>query len=113
MASNILKSYPTAGIANNSGAGGTAYTVGAGVTSTLIGFNIANNSTTATITVQVTLTRGATTYNLIPAGAYIPQGASLGLVGIEGKMVFMANDVVKVIPTGGTVDTFISVLEQS
>lgn len=110
---NTLKSVPTAAIANNSGAGGTVYNPGAGITATLIGFNIANNSTTTVISVQVTLTRSAVTYNIVPAGAIIPVGSSLNLVGIEGKMVFMANDVVKVIPTGGTVDTLVSVLEQS
>lgn len=113
MTTNVLKSYPTAGIANNSGAGGTAYTVPASTTATIIGFNISNNSTTSVISVQVTLTRGATTYNWIPAGANIPVGSALDCVGVEGKMVLAAGDVIKVIPTGGTVDTIISVLEQS
>lgn len=110
---NILKSYPTAGITNNSGAGGTSYTVPASTTSTFIGFNIANNSTTAVVSVQVTMKRGATTYNWVPAGANIPVGSALDIVGVEGKLVGQAGDVFTVIPTGGTVDTIVSVLEQS
>lgn len=113
MTTNVLKSYIVGAIANNSGAGGAAYTVPASTTATLIGFNIANNSTTSTISVNVTLTRGATTVNWIPAGANIPVGSALDCVGVEGKMVLAAGDIIKVIPTGATVDTIISVLEQS
>jgi hypothetical protein len=79
----------------------------------LIGLHISNNSTTAVVSVQVTLTRGGTTVNLIPPGANIPVGGTLACVGNEGKIVVLGSDIVKVIPTGGTVDTIVSVLEQS
>lgn len=110
---NILKSYPVNSIANNSGAGGVSYTVPASTTATFIGFNIANNNSGGVVSVQVTMKRGANQYNWIPAGANIPVGAALDLVGVEGKMVGMAGDIFTVIPTGGAVDTIVSVLEQS
>lgn len=111
MTTNVLKSYLTSGIA--SGSAGTVYTVPASTTATLIGFNIANNSSTSVISVQVTLTRGATVVNWIPPGANIPVGSALDCVGVEGKVVAAAGDIIKVTPTGGSSDVIISVLEQS
>jgi hypothetical protein len=111
MTTNVLKSYPVAALA--AGAAGTAYTVPASTTATVIGFSIANNSSTAVISVNVQLKRGATSYNWVPPGANIPVGGSLQVVGVEGKMVLAPGDLLTVTPVGGTVDTIVSVLEQS
>lgn len=109
--SNTLKSYPVAAIPANTG--GAAYTVPASTTATLIGCSIANNSSTAVITVNVQLKRSGNFYNWVPPGASIPVGGSLQVVGVEGKMVLQAADVLVITPIGGTVDTIVSVLEQA
>jgi hypothetical protein len=110
---NVLNSVLVTGITNNGGSGGYAYTVPASTLATLIGLSIANNSTTSAITVNVRILRGATTVNWVPPGAYIPVGGSMQCIGIEGKMVLKAGDIVQVIPSASSVDTIASMLEQS
>ena len=88
----------------------SVYTVGAGVTATTIGMNIAN-ITAAQILVDAYITSGGTDYYIVK-GAPIPSGSALSV--LDGKIVLEAADVVKVISdTASSADVILSVLEQS
>lgn len=114
MATNTFKSYPALNITS---AGGTMYTVPASTTAVLLGVNVANGTGsaagTAGQTIRVTLTRSGVEYNYVPPGALNPVGGGLSPVGVEGKHVLQANDILKVYPSAGAVDTLVSVLEMS
>lgn len=86
------------------------YTVPAATSSTVIGLSLANN-TTSLIYATVTLTKGATTLNVIKNGP-IPVGGSLILFGGDQKLVMMATDKISVTSSDATsVDAILSFLE--
>lgn len=90
----------------------TVYTTPASTTSTLIGLNVANIASSV-IYVTVQLSRGGLLYNIVK-DAMVPVGGSLACVGVEGKHVLLAGDLVRVTSnTATSVDTIVSVLEQS
>lgn len=90
----------------------TVYTTPASTTATLIGLNVCN-ITTNVIYVTVHLSRSATLTHLVK-NAMVPPGGALSCVGVEGKHVLVAGDLVRVTSdTASSVDTIVSVLEQS
>lgn len=107
---NILKSY----LARNVGTSPTTvYTVPGSTTSTLIGLNISNVSTTSVINVTVTITRSALEYNIVKS-AMVPVGGALACIGVEGKMVLQAADIIKVTSdVASSADVILSCLEQA
>ena len=84
----------------------TVYTVGGGVTSIVIGLNLANR-TANQITVSAQL---GTTY--IVKDAPIPSGGALSV--LEGKIIAEAADTIVVTSdTSSSCDAIVSVLEQT
>ena len=87
-----------------------SYTVGAGVSTTVIGLTCANTTSTA-ITVDVTLNDG-TNDTYIVKGATVPSGGSLVVVGGDQKVVLEASDSVKVTSSAASsCDVIMSILE--
>lgn len=88
----------------------TLYTTAASTTSTIIGLSVANKLTSQ-VSVTVTLTKGATTVNLIK-DAPVPVGSSLIVVGGDQKIVLETGNIIKVTSnTAASVDAVMSVLE--
>lgn len=88
------------------------YTVGAGVETTVIGLTIAN-TTTAQITVDVTLNDG-TNDTYIVDEAPIPVGSSLVVIGGDQKVVLEPTHSIKVKSSAATsCDVVMSILEIS
>lgn len=104
---NAFKNYLASSVGTSAS---SVYTVGAGVTATTIGMNIAN-ITASQILVDAYITSGGTDYYIVK-GAPIPAGSALSV--LDGKIVLEAADVVKVISdTASSADVILSVLEQS
>jgi hypothetical protein len=103
---NNFKSY---GLSNNS-ANTTLYTVPVATQTTAIGLVVANK-TSGTVTANVQINRGASSYFIIQQ-APILTGSSLVVIGGDQKVVLQANDVVSVSSSANT-DAWISVLEIS
>lgn len=90
----------------------TVYTTPASTTATLIGLNVCN-ITTNVIYVTVQHSRASVLTNIVK-NAMIPPGGALACVGVEGKHVLLAGDLIRVTSdTASSVDTITSVLEQS
>tara|TARA_R100000656_G_scaffold99097_1_gene71916 strand:- start:7 stop:375 length:369 start_codon:yes stop_codon:yes gene_type:complete len=101
--------------ANAAGAGQSgAYTVGA-VTTTVIGFSIANVTTSSLdVDVALSLTMANTTNDVsLATSVPIPAGSVLVLVGGDQKLNLVENDLIKVKTSTGTVDVCMSILEIS
>jgi hypothetical protein len=105
MATNTFKSYVLQGI------GITPTTVYTGVgQATVIGLSVANTTASA-ITVDVTLTKGATTVYLIKS-CPVPVGSSAVVVGGDQKVVCEVGNTIKVTSSAAaSVDVVISMLE--
>jgi hypothetical protein len=106
MATN-LKNYltPNVGISATPVYNPTA----TGIQSTVIGLTLAN-TTTAPISVSVTVTSGVTTVYIIK-NTVIPSGNSLSALG-DGKFIVEQNDIVQVVSsTASSVDVMLSVVE--
>jgi hypothetical protein len=88
----------------------TIYTVGANVSTTIIGMTIANIINT-TITANVILNSGGSDYYMVKM-AEIEPGSSLITIGGEQKLVMRANDVLKVSTSNASsADVILSLLE--
>lgn len=89
-----------------------SYTVGGGVTTTVIGLSIANTSSSP-VTVNVTLNDGTNDTYLVK-GAGIGVGQSLIPIGGDEKVVLIAGDSIKVQSSAATsLDAVMSILEIS
>ena len=89
-----------------------SYTVGGGVTTTVIGLSIAN-TTTSPVTVNVTVNDGANDTYLVK-GAGIGVGQSLIPIGGDEKVVLITGDSIKVQSSAATsLDAVMSILEIS
>jgi hypothetical protein len=84
--------------------------VPAATQTTAIGL-VVSNKTSGTVTANVTITRGASTYYIIQQ-APILTGSALVAIGGDQKVVLMANDYVQ-IASSAACDAWISVLEIS
>jgi hypothetical protein len=88
----------------------TVYTAPSSTQTTLIGFSVAN-VTTSPITCDAYITSSATDYYLIKSGV-VPVGGSLVIVGGDQKVVLEAADVLKIVTSAATsADVVISYLE--
>jgi hypothetical protein len=88
----------------------TIYTCPSATQTTVIGFSVANTSTSP-ITCDAYITSSAVDYYLIKTGT-VPVGSSLVIVGGDQKVVLEAADVVKVVTSAATsADVVLSVLE--
>jgi hypothetical protein len=88
----------------------TIYTCPAATQTTVIGFSVANTSTSP-ITCDAYITSSAVDYYLIKTGV-VPVGSSLVIVGGDQKVVLEVADVVKVVTSDATsADVVFSVLE--
>lgn len=86
------------------------YTVGGGTTTTIIGLNLAN-TTTAPVTVDVTLNDSVNDCYLLK-GAVVPVGGALAAIGGDEKVVLIANDSIKVKSSAASsLDAVMSILE--
>jgi hypothetical protein len=86
------------------------YTAPSSTQTTLIGFSVAN-VTTSPITCDAYITSSATDYYLIKSGV-VPVGGSLVIVGGDQKVVLEAADVLKIVTSAATsADVVISYLE--
>lgn len=89
-----------------------SYTVGAGVQTTVIGLSVCN-TTTAPVTVSVTVNDGTNDTYLVK-GAGIPVGQSLIPIGGDEKVVLITGDSIKVQSSAATsLDVVMSILEIS
>ena len=88
----------------------TVYTAPSSTQTTLIGFSVAN-VTTSPITCDAYITSSATDYYLIKSGV-VPVGGSLVIVGGDQKVVLEAADALKIVTSAATsADVVISYLE--
>ena len=89
-----------------------SYTVGGGVTTTVIGLSICN-TTTSPITVDVTVYDGANDAYLVK-GAGVPVGNAFIPIGGDEKVVLIAGDSIRVKSSAASsVDAVMSILEIS
>lgn len=89
-----------------------SYTVGGGVTTTVIGLSVCN-TTTSPITVDVTVYDGTNDAYLVK-GAAVPVGNAFIPIGGDEKVVLIAGDSVRVKSSAATsVDAVMSILEIS
>jgi|TARA_Y100001937_G_C7071372_1_gene308553 hypothetical protein len=91
------------------------YTVGSGTTSTVIGLTCANTTTTSPIKVSIKFFDASASANFfIVKNAEIFEGGALVAVGGDQKLVLETGDKIKVVSdTASSVDTIVSVLEQT
>jgi hypothetical protein len=87
----------------------TVYTVPASTTATLTGLLVSNVDASATVTVDVSVGDGSE-YHIVK-NLPILVGSSIELV--EGKIIMLTTETLKVTSTGGNVDVIASYLEQS
>lgn len=88
----------------------TIYTAPASTTTTVIGLSVANVSG-ATVSADVTMTKGATTVYLIKA-APVPVGGTLVVIGGDQKVVLETGNLIQVRSSAVTsLDSVASVLE--
>lgn len=89
-----------------------SYTVGGGVTTTVIGLSLTNTSTSP-ITVDATVNDGANDAYLLK-GASVPVGSSIAVVGGDQKVVLITGDSIKVKSSAASsLDAVLSILEIS
>ena len=93
----------------------SVYTVGGSTTSTVIGLTCANVTSTSPIKVSIRLyDSSGTAHYYIVKNAEIYEGGALVAVGGDQKLVLETGDIIKVVSdTASSVDTIISVLEQT
>ena len=93
----------------------SVYTVGSSTTSTVIGLTCANVTSTSPIKVSIRLyDSSGTAHYYIVKNAEIYEGGALVAVGGDQKLVLETGDIIKVVSdTASSVDTIISVLEQT
>ena len=101
---NTFKSYLASGVTSQT----SVLTAAVNTQTTLIGLSLAN-TTTASISVQVTLTRSSTVVFIVK-DAVVPAADALILYGGDQKLVMQAGDILKVTSTAA-VDVIVSVLE--
>ena len=93
----------------------SVYTVGSSTTSTVIGLTCANVTSTSPIKVSIRFyDSSGTAHYYIVKNAEIYEGGALVAVGCDQKLVLETGDIIKVVSdTASSVDTIISVLEQT
>ena len=89
------------------------YAVGSSTTTTVIGFSVANvTSSSLDVTVALSATMANETNDIKLADSVpLPSGSVLVLVGGAQKLNMIENDLIKVKTSTGTVDVVMSILE--
>ena len=98
----------TNAVANNVTTVTTVYTAPASTTSTVIGLIVANDAGSDT-TVTVSLTKGATTVNLLNS-APLPAASNLSVLSNNNRLVLLTGNSISV-TAAASVDVVASVLE--
>jgi len=98
----------TNAVANNVTTVTTVYTAPASTTSTVIGLIVANDAGSDT-TVTVSLTKGATTVNLINS-APLPAASNISVLSNNNRLVLLTGNSISV-TAAASVDVVASVLE--
>jgi|TARA_B110000908_G_scaffold167231_1_gene219805 hypothetical protein len=111
----MANAFKNKGLAATGTALTDAYTAGSGVTATVIGLTCANISSTNPILVSIKFYDASANANyFVVKDAQIYTGGALVAVGGDQKLVLEAGDKIKVISnTAASVDTIVSVMEQS
>jgi|TARA_R110002096_G_scaffold74403_1_gene176453 hypothetical protein len=111
----MANAFKNKGLAATGTALTDAYTAGSGVTATVIGLTCANISSTSPILVSIKFYDASANANyFVVKDAQIYTGGALVAVGGDQKLVLEAGDKIKVISnTAASVDTIVSVMEQS
>lgn len=89
-----------------------SYTVGGGVTTTVIGLSVANTSSSPVV-IDVTVNDGSNDAYLVK-GAALPTGSALAVIGGDEKVVLITGDSINVKSSAASsVDAVMSILEIS
>lgn len=93
----------------------SVYTVPSSTTTTVIGLTCANVTSTSPIKVSIRVyDDSATAHFYVVKNAEIFEGGALVAVGGDQKLVLETGDVIKIISdTASSIDTIVSVMEQS
>jgi hypothetical protein len=93
----------------------SVYTVPSSTTTTVIGLTCANVTSTSPIKVSIRVyDASATAHFYVVKNAEIFEGGALVAVGGDQKLVLETGDVIKIISdTASSIDTIVSVMEQS
>jgi len=111
----MANAFKNAGLAATGTGLTDAYTAGSGVTATVIGLTCANVSSTNPIEVTIKFFDASAnaTYHIVK-NAQVFLGGALVAVGGDQKLVLESGDKIKIISnTAASVDTIVSVMEQS
>lgn len=98
----------TNAVANNVTTVTTVYTAPAATTSVIVGFVVANDTGSDT-TITVSVTKGATTVNLLTS-APLPTASNLSVLSNNNRLVLLTGNSIAV-TAGAAVDVVASVLE--
>ena len=93
----------------------SVYTVPSSTTTTVIGLTCANVTSTSPVKVSIRVfDSSATAHFYVVKNAEIFEGGALVAVGGDQKLVLETSDVIKIISdTASSIDTIVSVMEQS
>ena len=93
----------------------SVYTVPSSTTTTVIGLTCANVTSTSPIKVSIRVyDNSGTAHYYVVKNAEIYEGSALVAVGGDQKLVLETSDIVKIVSdTASSVDTIISVMEQT
>jgi hypothetical protein len=93
----------------------SVYTVPSSTTTTVIGLTCANVTSTSPVKVSIRVyDASATAHFYVVKNAEIFEGGALVAVGGDQKLVLETGDVIKIISdTASSIDTIVSVMEQS
>ena len=111
----MANAFKNAGLAATGTSLTDAYTAGSGVTATVIGLTCANVSSTNPIEVTIKFFDASAnaTFHIVK-NAQVFLGGALVAVGGDQKLVLETGDKIKVISnTAASIDTIVSVMEQS
>ena len=93
----------------------SVYTAGSGITTTVIGLTSANVSSTNPVEVSIKFYDSSANANFfIVKNAQVFAGGALVAVGGDQKLVLETGDIIKIVSdTAASIDTIVSVMEQS
>ena len=111
----MANAFKNAGLAATGTGLTDAYTAGSGVTATVIGLTCANVTSTSPVKVSIRVfDSSASAHFYVVKNAEIFEGGALVAVGGDQKLVLETGDIIKVISdTSSSIDTIVSVMEQS
>jgi hypothetical protein len=111
----MANTFKNAAVAATGTSEATVYTVPSSTTTTVIGLTCANVTSTSPVLVSIRIydSSGNAHYYVVK-NAEVYTGGSLVAVGGDQKLVLETGDIIKVISdTSSSIDTIVSVMEQS